>query len=235
MQTSTKLMLGLSFLLAALVPPAHAGTQADPEYTDPAGDVPYLLSPGTNADWADIVGAWFEPIPGGVRVNVEALRDASAADEDVVFYVNWDVLGGQAEHCYSELAIYVTEGDEFSFNTTDADLSYVCQGEEQPFTIPIVDVTLQLGGLWNGGPLAVTTAGNVTSVDVPFSAFSEGKIPSLYVNGTGLQITSVSSQILIDHWFLLGDHKDTCSPSFTPPLGFEAGCPDDARIYTIGS
>ena len=234
MNTISKLLLATALLTASAVSPASAGTQADPEYTDPAGDVPFLLAPGQNADWADIVGAWFEPIPGGVRVNIEALDDTSHPDEDVQFYVNWDVLAGQDEHCYATMYVNLADGDEMALSSTDALLNYTCAEETQPYTIPIADVTVELSSLWDGGTFPVATNGPVASVDIPFSVFSEGQTASLYQPGTGLQFTSVSSQLTFDMFFLIGDQHDLCRPTYSPPFGFESGCPEDARIYTIG-
>lgn len=233
MKPITKSLAAATAIAAVVVAPVQAGTRLDPEYTDPAGDTPFILTLGENADWADIVAAWFEPIDGGVRVNVEAVDDADAADEDAQFYVNWDVIGGQDQHCYASMYVNVSEGDEPALNERNAGLNYTCADETQPYTIPIVDVTLELNGMWDGGTFPIVTDGPVVSIDIPFSVFSQGESAALYHAGTGLQLTSVSSQILMEYWFQPADHQDVCEPTYTPPFGFESGCPEDARLYVI--
>ncbi|HVE93534.1 MAG TPA: hypothetical protein VNB24_01345 [Acidimicrobiales bacterium] len=235
MKTPTKILVTSVCLLAAVAAPAHAGSQASPEFTDPAGDVPLLVVAGENADWADLTGAWLEPITGGMRLKFETVGDASAPDEDLSFSFSFDILAGQEEHCYFSVDGYNTEGDEFLHYGPRADLSYVCQGEKQPFTIPFTQVSVELSSLWNAALDTPAFDAAITSVDIPFSAFTEGKVPSLLVAGTGVQPTSASTQILTDHGFLLGDRNESCTPSYTPPFDFASGCPDPAGVFVIGS
>lgn len=75
-------MLGLSLLLAVLVvPPALAGTQADPDVTDPSGDRAVLTVtqvPSPVADAADLKAGWVSENATHLFFNIESYHDIAA-------------------------------------------------------------------------------------------------------------------------------------------------------------
>lgn len=200
MHRSITLAAALTITAVATALPGQAGTAADPEITDAAGDATWVHAGGTNADWADLTGVWFTSSapdePTAFTVNIGVVGGLEQPDQDAAFLPSWETFTDDGVRCVGELFVWVEDidGDAWS---RQADLTYRCDGESQPFTVPLLDVTVDLPGSFQG-VLPVDDTGNVVQVTVPLSAFTEGLSAGLYQPGTVLHPQLTTSVVLFE-------------------------------------
>jgi hypothetical protein len=190
----------LAFLLAAacMLPiGGHAGTVANPEVTDPAGDAFFPTVQGLNADWADITRVWFTTLRStdgrvsGFEVHLSTLGNAEAPEEDATYTVSWTV----GDTCFADVSMSRTDWD--GWGSAGAWITYGCEADGE---------TIEVAGnpVFSRNPLSMAVGlgfrdlGTEIVAPVPLTAFFQGASAGLYAPSTKLEHISAKSTAMLD-------------------------------------
>lgn len=191
-------MLSLAAMLLALTLPAHAGTVANPEVTDPAGDAIAPGIHGVNADWADITGVWFTTVRGsggevtGFDVHVSTLDDAEAPEQDARYSVSWLVN----ETCNATVTMSRTDWGD-GWGSPGAWVTYGCEADGETIAVGGHPVFTRVPGSMAVG-LGFEDRGTEIIAHVRLDAFWQGMSAGTYGPGTTIEHVYANSTTMLN-------------------------------------
>ncbi|MCA1834059.1 MAG: hypothetical protein ABR548_00215 [Actinomycetota bacterium] len=174
----------------------RAGTVSNPEIVDGADDTTIFA---VDAPYTDLVGVWFtsmhdrNDVLTGFSINIGTTVAPGATDE-VSYDVGWYLDAGQKSVCYGDVLVdHTHQSDVGPYIEPQASLFYSCGDDDDSYEI--ANLTLSFFG--PSSPLQWETAGGVTTVRVPFSAFTYGTAATRYHEGAKLVKAYASSDLVL--------------------------------------
>lgn len=208
------LVAGLAVLALGGPSAGVAGTAADPEITDPAGDVQWI--PEGDLSYLDLRAAWFDSVRGD-EGSLDAFRltirnaAAPAEDQPMMLWATWDVAGDRA--CHGELNISddarsIGDGELTVQWTADAWVYSWCDGDSNAVTLgPVTVVVLQ-----DGRRAEFVRDGVDYIATIPLALFDGSSAEGLYGEGTVLSGTMVSTMKVLLAGAIGVDWNETSNP-----------------------
>lgn len=162
--------------------PAHAGTPASPELSDPAGDT---FGP---APYADLTAAWFRtiggPRPSAFKFSFRTVEDPDTSPAPLRVRASWGLGPDGEEPCRGGITLGSAGGSwtgsiEHHCDSPNSTLIGFALGGAQP--PPVYE-----------SPVAVHRDGTTTTVTVFLSAFDDTPVAALYYAGQTLHDISLT-------------------------------------------
>lgn len=204
--------IAAALMLAALAPAGgNAGTAADPEISDVAGDVQWI--PDGDLSHMDLRAAWFESVRNDAGA-LEAVRltirteAARPADQPFALAASWTIMDGQVP-CTTDLHI---ADDAATIGvvewTAQAWVYSWCEGDSNAITLGPLSVVV----LGEGRAASFVRDGVDYVATIPLSSFEGTRADGLYVEGATLQRTIVNTFKVLPSVWIGVDHNEEAAP-----------------------